>query len=79
MLVPSALLYAAVQLFDISVPAYPEGHVWFFNPLAWQFLFVAGAVLGLSAATQGRDFSRLLRVLYPIAAVLFVGVGSSSG
>jgi hypothetical protein len=27
--------------------AYPEGHVWYFNPLAWQFLFTAGAALGL--------------------------------
>src|SRR5580693_8245435 len=45
-LVPSALVYLAVQLLGIAVPAYPEGHVWFFNPLAWQFLFVAGALLG---------------------------------
>jgi hypothetical protein len=71
-LVPSALLYAAVHVFDISVPAYPAGHVWFFNPLAWQFLFVAGAVLAY-LRDQGTDFSRLLRVLYPIALVLFIG------
>jgi hypothetical protein len=71
-LVPSALVYAAVHLFDISVPAYPAGHVWFFNPLAWQFLFVAGAVLAY-LRDQGRDFAALLRVLYPIALVLFVG------
>ena len=32
------------------MPAYPEGHVWYFNPLAWQFLFVAGAALGYRAA-----------------------------
>jgi len=71
-LVPSALLYAAVHVFDISVPAYPAGHVWFFNPLAWQFLFVAGAVLAY-LRDQGTDFGRLLRVLYPIALVLFIG------
>ena len=71
-LVPSALVYAAVHVFDISVPAYPAGHVWFFNPLAWQFLFVAGAVLAY-LRDQGRDFTGLLRVLYPIALVLFVG------
>src|SRR5260370_25079118 len=45
-LVPSALVYLAIQIFGIAVPAYPEGHVWYFNPLAWQFLFVAGALLG---------------------------------
>lgn len=70
--VPSVLVYAAVHLFDITVPAYPAGHVWFFNPLAWQLLFVAGAVLAY-LRDQGRDFAGLLRVLYPIAAVLFVG------
>jgi hypothetical protein len=70
--VPSLLLYAAVHVFDISVPAYPAGHVWFFNPLAWQLLFVAGAVLAY-LRDQGKDFAGLLRVLYPIAAVLFVG------
>jgi hypothetical protein len=70
--VPSMLIYAAVHLFDISVPAYPAGRVWFFNPLAWQLLFVAGAVLA-HMRDQGHDFAGQLRVLYPIAAVLFVG------
>jgi hypothetical protein len=70
-LVPSAVLYAAVQFFDISVPAYPAGHVWFFNPLAWQFLFIAGAVLA-DRTIRGVSFAGLLRVVYPLAAVLFV-------
>ena len=70
-LVPSAVVYVGVQLFDVSVPAYPAGHVWFFNPLAWQFLFIAGAVLAHLVA-QGSNFAGLLRVVYPAAAVLFV-------
>jgi hypothetical protein len=53
-LIPSFLVYAVVQATDVSVPAYPQGHVWFFNPLAWQFLFVAGAALGLGEAQPGR-------------------------
>lgn len=70
-LVPAGLIYLWVQLTGISVPAYPEGHVWYFNPLAWQFLFVIGAALGLHYA-QGRHFSeRLLRVVFPAAAVVF--------
>jgi hypothetical protein len=68
-LVPSAILYLVVQIFDISVPAYPAGHVWFFNPLAWQFLFVAGAVLGNRTA-QGGISAGLLRAAYPAAAVV---------
>ncbi|MBR0710880.1 OpgC family protein [Bradyrhizobium liaoningense] len=38
----SLLLYAVVQVFGWRVPAWPNG-VWFFNPLAWQFLIVLGA------------------------------------
>src|SRR5207249_3034272 len=46
------------------------GHVWYFNPLAWQFLFVAGAVLG-HCSTQANGFAGLLRVAYPFAAAVF--------
>jgi hypothetical protein len=70
-LVPSAILYLVVQIFDISVPAYPEGHVWYFNPLAWQFLFVAGAVLG-NRLIQGKSVARAMRLAYPAAAVIFL-------
>lgn len=68
-LLPSALLYGAVQLFDLAVPAYPKGHVWFFNPLAWQFLFVSGAVLG-HLATSGERLRPLMRQTYPFALLL---------
>jgi hypothetical protein len=69
-LAPSAALYVAVQIFDISVTAYPEGH-WYFNPLAWQFLFVSGAVLAhLNAG--GRDLTPMLRFVFPAAALIFL-------
>ena len=38
----SVALYAAVQQFYWNLPAYPTG-TWFFNPLAWQLIFVVGA------------------------------------
>jgi hypothetical protein len=38
----SLLLYALVHVFGWTVPAWPN-NVWFFNPLAWQLLLVAGA------------------------------------
>lgn len=72
-LIPSFLLYAAVQVTNFSVPAYPEGHVWYFNPLAWQFLFTTGAALALAAGRE-RRWSRFERGLLPLAAVL-VAVG----
>jgi hypothetical protein len=45
--VASFCLWLLVQVEGLSVPAYPPGSEWFFNPLAWQFLFVAGAALSL--------------------------------
>jgi hypothetical protein len=72
-LIPSFLLYAAVQATDLSVPAYPEGHAWYFNPLAWQFLFTAGAALGLGEAGAG---PRLRAAGAPLLmAIVIAGVG----
>jgi len=45
-LVPSAALYLAVQVWAVTPHTFPSGEGWFFNPLAWQFLFVLGASLG---------------------------------
>ena len=70
-LVPSATLYLAVQIFGIAVPAYPEGHVWYFNPLAWQFLFISAALLGHDRAV-GRSYSLLARKIYPAAAAILL-------
>jgi hypothetical protein len=62
----SLLLYVVVQLGNISVPAYPEGHVWYFNPFAWQLLFTTGAALGLGTRA---------RRLGPRGVLMFVAVG----
>jgi hypothetical protein len=42
-------LYAAAVHFDWNLPGYPGDKVWFFNPMAWQAIFYAGAVLGVTA------------------------------
>jgi len=68
-LIPSFLLYTVVQFADLSVPAYPDGHVWYFNPLAWQFLFVAGAALGLERVRKDA-WLRFSRDALPFAAIL---------
>ena len=72
-LVPSFLLYLLVQATNLSVPAYPEGHVWYFNPLAWQFVFIAGAALGFPGR-HDRRLSRWARLVLPLA-VFFVAAG----
>lgn len=46
LLLPLAfLLYVAVLAFRIIPPTWPVAGHWFFNPLAWQFIFVLGFVL----------------------------------
>jgi len=50
-LAASALLYVLTWNFDWNLPAYPHG-VWFFNPFAWQLLFVFGAWCALGGAKR---------------------------
>jgi hypothetical protein len=41
----SLLLYCITLTFQISIPTWPVEGQWFFNPLAWQLVFVLGFVL----------------------------------
>ena len=45
----SAGVYVAAQTWGWNLPAYPAGH-WYFNPFAWQFLFVIGAWAAVGGA-----------------------------
>jgi hypothetical protein len=72
-LVPSFLVYAIVQITDVTVPAYPEGHVWYFNPLAWQFVFTVGAALGLGEHRRGRWSHPMAPPL--LAAIVIASIG----
>ncbi len=62
----SIALYAAVQHFYWNLPAYPTG-TWFFNPLAWQLIFVVGAWLGVGGAER---IGPLLRSRYVVGAAI---------
>lgn len=75
-LAASFLLWLAVQFKHWNLPAYPDGN-WFFNPLAWQFLFVLGAWCAMHR--QSAPWRRLpvapvtfLATLYLIFALLIV-------
>ena len=50
-LAASAVVYALAWKFDFNLPAYPNG-VWFFNPFAWQLLFVFGAWCAVGGAPR---------------------------
>ena len=66
----AATVYAAANLFGLNFPSFPRGY-WYFNPLAWQFLFVLGAWCGLGAADWVWTLvrSRLVLILAAIYAV----------
>lgn len=64
-------LYLSARHYGWNLPSYPAG-VWYFNPFAWQLLFVFGAWLALGGATASRWLlqSRALFVL-SVGFVLF--------
>jgi hypothetical protein len=66
----AATVYAAANLFGLNFPSFPHGY-WYFNPLAWQFLFVLGAWCGLGAADWVWSLvrSRLVLILAAVYAV----------
>jgi hypothetical protein len=47
----SGILYGATLFWGWTPHTYPADAPWFFNPLAWQFLFVIGATAGFSRVT----------------------------
>jgi hypothetical protein len=42
----SLAIYGVAWFGGVNLPAWPSEHGWYFNPVAWQFLFVLGAVAG---------------------------------
>src|SRR6185295_11281466 len=63
-LAASVALYAVAVKLEISPVAYPRGE-WFFNPLAWQLIFVFGGwcALGGAARLAGIIRSRAVLIL----------------
>jgi hypothetical protein len=64
----SAVLYVAARWLDWNFASYPPGTTWYFNPFAWQLLFVFAAWCGVGAASQ-------IQFLLKSRAVLAIAVG----
>lgn len=56
-----------------SFPNYPEGSTWFFNPLAWQFMFVAGVFVA-NHGNRGADILRSRFLVFLSAGVVLAGI-----
>jgi hypothetical protein len=61
----SLALYAATCHFNWNLPAYPEGKVWYFNPLAWQVVFYVGT----ACAVLGPQLAWLDRFRWPLSVL----------
>jgi hypothetical protein len=68
-LAASFALWFIVQFTHWNLPAYPDGR-WYFNPLAWQFLFVLGAWCAMHR--QQAPWRRLPAKAITAAAILYV-------
>jgi hypothetical protein len=75
----SVLLYFAARQLGWNLPSYPSG-VWYFNPFAWQLLFVVGAWLALGGADTLHFLVRSRLVLiFGVIYLLFAVVMTLAG
>jgi hypothetical protein len=51
-LLASVILYIFARIFDWNFASYPAGSTWYFNPFAWQMLFIFAAWCGTGGATR---------------------------
>jgi hypothetical protein len=70
MLAGSAALYAVTRVFELNMPTWPLEGGWYFNPLAWQFLFAIGFFVGRRVRTGGIGYNRHL---FAVCLAIVVG------
>ena len=75
MFVTSAAVYAVARVTGINLPSW-TGEGWFFNPLAWQFLFMVGAILAFAPPAMPRRSwpLDLLATLVLLAGIIVIWV-----
>ncbi|WP_051341039.1 OpgC family protein [Azospirillum halopraeferens] len=73
----SLAVYGAARALGLTLPNTPLDGTWFFNPFAWQLLFVIGIVTGLAAGRSERVVPRspaLRAAAWGYLAIAFVAV-----
>jgi len=68
----SAALYICALVFRLTLPTWPVSGTWFFNPLAWQFVFVLGFVIARADAGLGALVRRHIRWVRILALPLLI-------
>jgi hypothetical protein len=48
----SVILYVCARVFDLNLASFPQGTHWYFNPFAWQMMFVFAAWCGVGGAAK---------------------------
>lgn len=66
----SLLIYCATLAFHISIPTWPVEGQWFFNPLAWQLIFVLGFVLARDDGLGGFVRRRIVPIRWIAAPIV---------
>lgn len=64
----SVALYATSRTLDWNLPSW-TGDGWYFNPLAWQLLFIFGAVLGYAPGLVGKGHKRVMDITAAIVLI----------
>jgi len=57
-LAASAILYVLARWFDWNFASYPPGTTWYFNPFAWQLLFIFAAWCGVGGVAKLQPIMR---------------------
>jgi hypothetical protein len=75
LLLPISLLIYGVTLgFQISIPTWPVEGEWFFNPLAWQLIFVIGFVMAREDGVGGFVRRHILPIRIVALPILIFGL-----
>jgi hypothetical protein len=71
---PALALYATAHALGLSLPGYPTGHVWLFNPLDWQLLFVLGAAFGFAGVADRALLPRTAWLTHLATAIVVISI-----
>ena len=67
----SVAVWLAAGIWRLGPPNYPSSGVWFFNPMAWQVIFITGLLTGV-AMKDGRRFVPIRRWLQVLTGIFLV-------